>query len=65
MGLERRQVGPQRAVVATRDRARQGGADSERTCVPERALDQRPVDRERPGLVQARDPPAARTAAAW
>ena len=56
MGLERGQVGSQRAVVAAGDRARQCGTDAECTGVSERALDQRPIDRQRPGLVQAGHP---------
>ena len=53
---DRGQVGAQRADVAAGDRSGQRGPDPERPGVAEGLLDQRPVDRQRAGLVEAGHP---------
>ena len=57
---KRVEVRRERAHVAAGHRPGQGRADPERPGVAERPLDQRAVDRQRAGLVQARRPGRAR-----
>ena len=58
--LERVDVRAQRPQIAAGHRSREGGPDAEGAGVAERSFDQRPVDRERAGLVEACDATRAR-----